>query len=234
MKKTIKFLGIAAILAAMVISMTGCTDSGDNSHKHDYSGAWQKDATHHWKVCPTANEIGQKPAHSPLDGICSTCGYDSHTHNFSGAWKYDETHHWKECADDGEIGQKANHVYSFIDICTICSYADPKYETWIWTTKTVKVSDSAAIYSDTDGNHGFKIGTGSSKSAVSNTNAATQTQYPSGFEWRGTITAATGAYATNVGTTGFIGLFFDKDDPTKAMSYSTGNSPSPANIFTKQ
>jgi hypothetical protein len=98
----------------------------------------------------------------------------------------------------------------------------------------VKVSGREASYSDTDGNHGFTIGTVSSKSAVSNTDAATKARYPSGFEWRGTITAATGAYATNIGTIGFIRLFFDKDNPTKALFESTGNGLNPARIYTKQ
>jgi hypothetical protein len=120
MKNTIKSLGIAAIVLAMVFAMIAC-DDGD-SHEHDYSGAWQKDATHHWKVCAADGEVGEKDAHSPADGICSTCGYDSHKHDFSGTWQKDATDHWKVCIVGGEIGQKAAHSYNASYTCTVCEY----------------------------------------------------------------------------------------------------------------
>ena len=129
MKNFTKCIGIVVFAAVITFSIASCGDdsSGDPSspgHTHDFSGAWQKDATNHWKVCAADNEIGQKAAHAPADGVCTTCGYNNtpgHTHDFSGAWQKDATNHWKVCATDNEIGQKAAHAPAN-GICTTCSY----------------------------------------------------------------------------------------------------------------
>jgi hypothetical protein len=77
MKKTKKLLGIIALAAVIgfvftALSLTGCDD---DSHSHDFSGAWQKDATDHWKVCSADGEIGQKTAHTyGNNAACTECG----------------------------------------------------------------------------------------------------------------------------------------------------------------
>jgi hypothetical protein len=75
MKNKTKTPGLIAIIAIITLLLAACDNEPD--HEHDFSGAWQKDATYHWKVCPVDNTIGQKAAHSPANGICSTCGYDN-------------------------------------------------------------------------------------------------------------------------------------------------------------
>ncbi|MDR0475615.1 MAG: hypothetical protein LBH43_18315 [Treponema sp.] len=95
MKAFLRTLGIIALTALVAFSMTACGDGGDNTHNHDYSGEWQKDAAYHWKVCPTDNEIGEKAAHTPPDGVCTTCAYDNtpHTYDYSGEWQKDAAYH---------------------------------------------------------------------------------------------------------------------------------------------
>ena len=99
------------------------------SHTHSYSETWDKDATHHWRVCtgctvttgfnthdygswsvtrqPTAAETGER------ERSCTTCGYverqtipaiggspePSHTHSYGETWDKDATHHWRACTD---------------------------------------------------------------------------------------------------------------------------------------
>jgi formylglycine-generating enzyme required for sulfatase activity len=70
-----RILGIIAIVAIIGFYFSAC-DNG-TSHTHDFTGAWQKDATHHWKECAADSAVGQKAAHAPANGVCDTCGYDN-------------------------------------------------------------------------------------------------------------------------------------------------------------
>jgi formylglycine-generating enzyme required for sulfatase activity len=80
------FIGICAIIV-LAIMFTACPHDGNGNgsitpHTHDFSGAWQKDATDHWKVCAAGGETGQKTAHTFTGGICTVCGYE-HIHQWS-------------------------------------------------------------------------------------------------------------------------------------------------------
>jgi hypothetical protein len=80
MKKTIKLIGFAALVAAMVFGMaagfTACPNETPNNtpkHSHDFSGNWKSNATQHWKECPKDGEKAEIAGHTPADGVCTVC-----------------------------------------------------------------------------------------------------------------------------------------------------------------
>ena len=101
-------------------------------HQHDFSGAWQKDATHHWHEC-TCGETDTKVAHSggtateTEKAVCEICGASygelkQHTHNYSENWKKDENNHWYEC-ECGDKKDNDNHIDENNDSkCDVCDY----------------------------------------------------------------------------------------------------------------
>jgi len=66
------------------------------AHVHDFSGAWQYDATNHWKVCPTDSEIGELAAHTwgewveTTPATTTTPGVETATCSVCGATKTQE------------------------------------------------------------------------------------------------------------------------------------------------
>ena len=68
--KKLLIVCLALVLVAALISAVAC-----NSHTHEYN-KWERDATHHWKVCEEDGEVeeGSRAAHSyGADGKC-VCG----------------------------------------------------------------------------------------------------------------------------------------------------------------
>jgi hypothetical protein len=125
MKKTIRLLGIIAVITAIGFSLLSCDNT--HTHTHDFSGAWKKDATQHWKECSDDDGAEDSRGNHTFNGnICSVCQYDKtvpHEHDFSGAWVTDATDHWKVCAADSTVGQKAAHVDANTDEkCDVCGY----------------------------------------------------------------------------------------------------------------
>ncbi|MDR2479214.1 MAG: hypothetical protein LBD48_07870 [Treponema sp.] len=139
-------LFLAGALATAVV-LGGCPQPAGGSttppaeHAHNFGGAWQSDASGHWKVCQIDGTTkGQQGAHTESGWIldkaastteeggehkeCTVCGYvlaqntipvidHTHTHDFGGAWQSDASGHWKVCQIDGTtIGQQDTHTES--------------------------------------------------------------------------------------------------------------------------
>jgi hypothetical protein len=91
MKKTIKLFGITTLAVVMAfsfatLSLTSCDDGG-GTHTHTW-GAWQSNATQHWKECDCGEEYGRdNHIGTPT---CSVCGYASGSPNLSldGVWDW--------------------------------------------------------------------------------------------------------------------------------------------------
>jgi hypothetical protein len=117
MKNRNKHFWIIALVAIMTfaftaMSLTGCDDTSGETHNHDFSGEWHKDAVQHWKECPVDGVKGQTANHTPADGVC-VCGYDNtpaHAHAFGTDWESNETQHWHECSC-GDKSSPANHTW---------------------------------------------------------------------------------------------------------------------------
>jgi formylglycine-generating enzyme required for sulfatase activity len=133
MKRKIFLTAMFSIVLAFGMMFVGCPM--ESKHEHDFSGAWEKDDTEHWKECADDGEKAQTELHTygeweiveeateDVAGSqrreCTECEYVDtapipqleHTHDFSGAWEKDDTEHWKECAADGEKAQIIAHTY---------------------------------------------------------------------------------------------------------------------------
>jgi hypothetical protein len=74
--QTVRMLGIAAILAAVVISMTGC---GEDKHTHSYGTAWKSNDTQHWHEC-VCGEKSYLANHDweTLSSVAPTCTSEGH------------------------------------------------------------------------------------------------------------------------------------------------------------
>jgi hypothetical protein len=81
MRKTIKLLGIAVIIAVIGFSMAACGDdiptTGGGPHTHSW-GDWRSNASQHWKECSCGAEYG-RASHEFSGNICSVCNYNSST-----------------------------------------------------------------------------------------------------------------------------------------------------------
>jgi hypothetical protein len=81
MRKTIKLLGIAAIIAVIGFTMAACGDDiptiGGGPHTHSW-GDWRSNTTQHWKECSCGEEYG-RASHEFSGNICSVCNYNSST-----------------------------------------------------------------------------------------------------------------------------------------------------------
>ena len=114
------FCGLLAVIFAL--AFTACDDGsggGGDTHTHTW-GAWQSDATQHWKEC-TANDgaKGEVANHDyDTDYVCTVCGY-KHTHSYSTEWSYDATQHWHGCSC-GDKKDVADHDPDADFVCTIC------------------------------------------------------------------------------------------------------------------
>ena len=90
--------------------------------EHSFT-AWDKDATHHWKVCSktgcTAKDDTTKAMHTydiECDADCNDgCGYTRTIEHAFTAWDKDDTYHWKVCSKVGctvvDEATKAEHTY---------------------------------------------------------------------------------------------------------------------------
>jgi hypothetical protein len=118
MKKTI----LVTLAIALVFTFTACGgDDDDPGHTHTW-GAWQSNATQHWKEC-TANDGAKSEVGNhdyDTDYVCTDCGYE-HTHDYSTEWKSDATQHWHECSC-GDKDEVADHDYDTDYVCTDCGY----------------------------------------------------------------------------------------------------------------
>ena len=71
--------GVLAVIFAL--TFTACDDGSGNGgdddpgHTHTW-GAWQSDATQHWREC-TANDGAKTDVANHTGNLCSVCGYDS-------------------------------------------------------------------------------------------------------------------------------------------------------------
>ena len=118
------------------VTCTECSSVITAAKSHDFSGAWEKDASGHWHVC--ANEGCTKTdtkADHTSDGAateekaekCTVCEYvivpeleHTHKHNIL---KYDTDNHWIECACGDKSAVTAHNAIDDNDCTTadICS-----------------------------------------------------------------------------------------------------------------
>ena len=109
MRNLTRLLGIITLAAAIGFSLTGCSPEPDHTHTW---GAWQSNATQHWKEC-TAND-GAKTGTANHDYnanfVCTVCGY-THTHSYATAWSSNTTQHWHECSC-GDKKDEADHNWN--------------------------------------------------------------------------------------------------------------------------
>ena len=93
------------------VTCTECSTVITAAKSHDFSGAWEKDASGHWHVCKNdgcsvtdtkADHISDGSATEEKAEKCTVCEYVitpelDHTHNHN-IPKYDTENHWIECA----------------------------------------------------------------------------------------------------------------------------------------
>lgn len=122
-----------------------CTNCGKEYGEplgHNWSDAWEKDSTNHWKKCTRCGEKKEKAAHiggtatCTEQAVCAVCGekYGSvdtgNGHAWSDEWEKDEEHHWHKCTRTGcvEKTAKASHTFGAWDdgerSCTVCNYVE--------------------------------------------------------------------------------------------------------------
>jgi hypothetical protein len=75
MRNLTRLLGIITLAAAIGFSLTGCPPEPDHTHTW---GAWQSNATQHWKEC-TANDGAKTDIANHTGDPCTVCGYESPT-----------------------------------------------------------------------------------------------------------------------------------------------------------
>lgn len=73
-KKLLSFVLSLFFIISCGIMLSSCGDNPpDDSHTHNWSSTWSKDATNHWKTCDGCDEKKDKANH---DGdTCTICGY---------------------------------------------------------------------------------------------------------------------------------------------------------------
>ena len=93
---------------------------------HDFSEAWEHDASGHWHICLTAecNVIDAKQSHQ-YSNSCDTscdCGYTrTVTHDFTGVWQKDDASHWHICKTNGCNITDTKVAHSYDNACdTTC------------------------------------------------------------------------------------------------------------------
>lgn len=123
MKKSIS-LAMALLTA---LSFASCSEA---PHTHEFSSAWEKDATHHWHAatCEHTEEKGSYAEHKDVnnDGVCDDCQYtdSTHVHTYASQWSANATHHWHatDCGHSLVDGKEAHTADDFGN-CTVCGVA---------------------------------------------------------------------------------------------------------------
>lgn len=123
MKKSIS-LAMALLTA---LSFASCSEA---PHTHEFSSAWEKDATHHWHAatCEHTEEKGSYAEHKDVnnDGVCDDCQYtdSTHVHTYASQWSANATHHWHatDCGHSLVDGKEA-HTPDDFGNCTVCGVA---------------------------------------------------------------------------------------------------------------
>ena len=125
---TRRFLFFLCTLCMLCVALAVLASCGENpkpsAHTHDF-GAYEHDATYHWKQCTGCSEVKDKAAHTYVNGYWSVCGSEQpskpHTHSFSDAWSHDVTYHWHAatCEHTNEVKDKAAHTY-VNGYCSVC------------------------------------------------------------------------------------------------------------------
>ena len=120
MKKSISL----AMALLMALSFASCSET---PHTHEFSSAWEKDATHHWHAatCEHTEEKGSYAEHKDVnnDGVCDDCQYtdSAHVHTYASQWSANATHHW-HATDCGHslVDGKAEHTVDPFGKCDVC------------------------------------------------------------------------------------------------------------------
>lgn len=123
MKKSISL----AMALLMALSFASCSET---PHTHEFSSAWEKDATHHWHAatCEHTEEKGSYAEHKDVnnDGVCDDCQYtdSAHVHTYASQWSANATHHW-HATDCGHslVDGKAEHTVDPFGKCDVCGAA---------------------------------------------------------------------------------------------------------------
>ena len=123
MKKSISL----AMALLMALSFASCSET---PHTHEFSSAWEKDATHHWHAatCEHTEEKGSYVEHKDVnnDGVCDDCQYtdSAHVHTYASQWSANATHHW-HATDCGHslVDGKAEHTVDPFGNCDVCGAA---------------------------------------------------------------------------------------------------------------
>lgn len=123
MKKSISL----AMALLMALSFASCSET---PHTHEFSSAWEKDATHHWHAatCEHTEEKGSYAEHKDVnnDGVCDDCQYtdSAHVHTYASQWSANATHHW-HATDCGHslVDGKAEHTVDPFGNCDVCGAA---------------------------------------------------------------------------------------------------------------
>ena len=113
------------------VTCTECSIVITEAKSHDFSGAWEKDASGHWHVCKNDGcSVTDTKADHIFDGSateekaekCTVCEYVitpelDHTHNHN-IPKYDTENHWIECACGDKSGITAHTPNEDDNDCT--------------------------------------------------------------------------------------------------------------------
>jgi hypothetical protein len=86
--KNLTKLGFIVLVMVIGFGMAAC-DDGTTAHTHTW-GAWQTNATQHWKECDCGEEYGR--ANHTGTPNCSVCGFTTTSVNLSldGVWQSDD------------------------------------------------------------------------------------------------------------------------------------------------
>ena len=133
-KKQLPAAALALIMMISLVPLAGAEEAISLSHTHSTTKTeWEKDATHHWKVCETDHQEFDRAEHNftetskqeptcyqpgKIVETCSVCQYSRTTnsdatgsHNYSSVWTSNDEHHWHACLTNGcpSTSDKATH-----------------------------------------------------------------------------------------------------------------------------
>jgi hypothetical protein len=75
---------LLALIFVAAFTFITCDDGKNDTHTHTW-GAWQSNATQHWKEC-TANDGAKTDVANHTGNPCTMCGYEA-PDPFEGTWK---------------------------------------------------------------------------------------------------------------------------------------------------